>query len=192
MADSLTATIMAARMNSPSLPLFSPLSLPPRSISFYLSSEPLFFPLVLNRSPLFLFLSAAPHVPTHVLAREIHSPSSGRCSLSSRPLPYLSPCPPHPVSVSGSNSGVSINLAITPRWISENGHVRHGGNGTRLRLYRCIRCRTYVAGAHACMFEGRIGEHAANTASHRPSGVDTNKIRHVSRQRTPFTRISTI
>lgn len=87
MADSLTATIMAARMNSPfpvSL-LVSLLSLPPHSVSFYLSFHPLFFPLVLNRS-LFLFLSAAPHVPTHVHAREIHSPSSGRCSLSSLPL----------------------------------------------------------------------------------------------------------
>jgi len=53
-----------------------------------------FFPLILNR-PLFLFLSAAPHVPTHVLAREIHSPSSGRCSLSSSSsLPLLMPSTP--------------------------------------------------------------------------------------------------
>lgn len=105
-----------------------------------------------------LFFSTAPHVePAHVLAREIHSPFSGRCSFSLRPLPYLFSCPPHPVSVSGSSSGVSINLAITPRWISENGHVRRRGNGTRLRLYRCIHRRAYIVGAHACMFEGRIG-----------------------------------
>lgn len=69
-------------------------------------------------------------------------------------LPYLFPCPPYPVSVSGSNSGVSINLAITPRWISENGHVRHRGNGTRpafvsLHTLPCIRgrrARVYVRG----------------------------------------------
>lgn len=95
MADSLTATIMAARMNSPSFPLSplfpSVLSLPSYGISFYLSFDPLFF-CVLNRS-FFLFLSMTPYVSTYVLAREIHSPSSGRCSLSSSsslPLPMPS------------------------------------------------------------------------------------------------------
>lgn len=138
-------------------PLFSSLlSLPPYGISFHLSFDPLFF--LSSWTSLSLFFSTAPHVePAHVRAREIHSPFSGRCSFSLRPLPYLFSCPPHPVSVSGSSSGVSINLAITPRWISENGHVRHRGNGTRLRLYRCIHCRAYIVGAHACMFEGRIG-----------------------------------
>jgi len=30
-----------------------------------------------------------------------------------------------------------------------------------------------------CSRVGSVGEYAANTANHRPSGVDTNKIRHV-------------
>lgn len=132
----------------PSSPLSSRLlSLPPYSISFYLSFDPLFFfPFWRDLSfSFFLRLHMHPHTFSHAkytLRLLVVAPSL-------RPLPYLFPCPPHPVSVSGSNSGVSINLAITPRWISENGHVRHGENGTRLRLYRCIRsrcARVYVRG----------------------------------------------
>lgn len=146
MADSLTATIMAARMNSPSLPLFlSFLSLPLYSISFYLSFDPLFF--LSSWTDLsfsfFLQLHMCTYIHPHTVSHATYTLRLLVVAPSLRPLPYLFPCPPHPVSVSGSNSGVSINLAITPRWISENGHVRHGGNGTRLRLYRCIHCRAY-------------------------------------------------
>jgi len=144
MADPLTATIMAARMNSPSLPLSSlPISSLACSIRYFFLSQlwSSFFFLSswtdLSFS-FFLRLHMYPHTFSHakytlrllVVAPSLH------------PLPYLFSCPPHPVSVSGSNSGVSINLAITSRWISENGHVRYGRNGTR--LYRCIHRRVHT------------------------------------------------
>lgn len=182
MADSLTATIMAARMNSPSLPLFSPLvsplSLPPFSISFYLSFDPLFFFLSSWTDLSFSFfprLHMYPHMSSHA---KYTPPSSGRCSLSSSSsLPLPMPSTP----------GLSLRFqqwrlhksrynAEMDQW--EWPRPTQGKRDTP-RLYRCIHRCAYVAGAQACMCEGRIGEHAANTANHRPSGVDTNKIRHV-------------
>jgi len=76
---------------------------------------------------------------------------------------------------------------------------RGGETRTRLRLYRCIRDnRAHVAarcrmgcGASSARMLRRIGEHPA-MASYRPSGVDTEKIRHVRGiPGSRFTRIST-
>lgn len=81
-----------------------------------------------------------PSLPLH---STIHLPFSSHFSLI-----LFSPCSSVERAVSVSNGTVSINLTITERWISRDGHIQDGGS--QFVLVSRIRVHTWTA--HACIY----------------------------------------